>query len=226
MLLITGARLGDDYGHRRLFLLGLTAFTAASLACGEAPSGAFLIVARVIQGAGCALMTPQVATIIQLNYEGAARARAMALFATVPPGGVVAGRVLGGLLVSADIGGLSWRPVFLVNVPIGVTLLVVGSRTLPATRAPKRQRLAPPAGRRSSSGGKRPGRPGSSSRWPAESRWRSSPGSTSARSAGVAAAPWSTHGSSPTAPSRSRLARSSRARRPGADSLTRSRSTR
>jgi EmrB/QacA subfamily drug resistance transporter len=141
MLLITGARLGDDYGHRRLFLLGLTAFTAASLACGEAPSGAFLIVARVIQGAGCALMTPQVATIIQLNYEGAARARAMALFATVLAVGVVAGQVLGGVLVSADIGGLSWRPVFLVNVPIGVALLVLGSRTLPVTRAPERHRL-------------------------------------------------------------------------------------
>jgi EmrB/QacA subfamily drug resistance transporter len=141
MLLITGARLGDDYGHRKLFLLGLTTFTAASLACGEASNGAFLIVARVIQGAGCALMTPQVATMIQLNYEGAARARAMALFATVLAVGVVAGQVLGGVLVSADIGGLSWRPVFLVNVPIGVTLLVVGSRTLPATRAPKRQRL-------------------------------------------------------------------------------------
>src|SRR5262249_48248463 len=80
MRLITGARLGDDYGHRRLFLLGLAGFTAASLACGEAPSGAFLIVARVIQGAACALMTPQVATIIQLRYEGAERARALALF--------------------------------------------------------------------------------------------------------------------------------------------------
>src|SRR5262245_19934074 len=140
-LLITGARLGDDYGHRKLFLLGLTIFTAASLACGEASSGAFLIAARVIQGAGCALMTTQVATMIQLSYQGAARARALALFATVLAVGVVAGQVLGGVLVSADIGGLSWRPVFLVNVPIGVALLLIGSRTLPATRAPERQRL-------------------------------------------------------------------------------------
>src|SRR5262245_6644975 len=141
MLLITGARLGDDYGHRRLFLLGLAGFTAASFACGEAPSGTFLIVARVIQGAACALMTPQVATIIQLRYEGADRARAMALFATVLAVGVVAGQVLGGVLVSADLLGLSWRPVFLVNVPIGAALLIVGRRTLPFTKAPERRRL-------------------------------------------------------------------------------------
>jgi EmrB/QacA subfamily drug resistance transporter len=141
MLLIPGARLGDDYGHRRLFLLGLAGFTAASFACGVAPNGAFLIVARVIQGAACALMTPQVATIIQLRYEGAERARALALFATVLAVGVVAGQVLGGILVSADIGGLSWRPVFLVNVPIGVALVVVGARTLPFTKAPERRRL-------------------------------------------------------------------------------------
>jgi EmrB/QacA subfamily drug resistance transporter len=141
MLLITGARLGDDYGHRKLFLLGLAGFTAASFACGLAPSGATLIIARVIQGAACALMTPQVATIIQLRYEGAERARALALFATVLAVGVVAGQVLGGILVSADIAGLSWRPVFLVNVPIGVALVVVGARTLPVTRAPERRRL-------------------------------------------------------------------------------------
>jgi EmrB/QacA subfamily drug resistance transporter len=141
MLLIPGARLGDDYGHRRLFLLGLTGFTAASLACGVAPDGAFLIVARIIQGAACALMTPQVATIIQLRYEGAERARALALFATVLAIGVVAGQVLGGLLVSADVLGLSWRPVFLVNVPIGIALVVVGRRSLPFTKAPERRPL-------------------------------------------------------------------------------------
>jgi EmrB/QacA subfamily drug resistance transporter len=141
MLLITGARLGDDYGHRRLFLLGLTGFTAASFACGVAPGGAFLIVARVIQGAACAMMTPQVATIIQLRYEGAERARALALFATVLAIGVVAGQVLGGLLVSANALGLSWRPVFLVNVPIGIALVLAGRASLPFTQAPERRSL-------------------------------------------------------------------------------------
>lgn len=143
MVMITGARLGDDYGHRTLFLLGLAGFTTASLACGLATSGAFLIVARVIQGAACGLMTPQVATVIQLQYEGRQRARALALFATVLAVGVVSGQVIGGLLVSADPLGLSWRSVFLVNVPIGVVLVLVGWQTLPFTKAPTRQRLDP-----------------------------------------------------------------------------------
>src|SRR4051794_38180267 len=141
MLLITGARLGDDYGHRRLFLMGLVGFTAASLACGVAPSGTLLIASRIVQGAACALMTPQVATIIQHQYEGAARARALGLFATVLAVGVVAGQVLGGLLVSADILGLSWRPVFLINVPVGVALVAAATRSLAATRAPERRPL-------------------------------------------------------------------------------------
>jgi MFS family permease len=141
MLLITGARLGDDHGHRTLFLLGLAGFTAASLACGLASSGAFLIVARVIQGGACALMTPQVATVIQLEYEGAQRARALGLFATVLAVGVVSGQVIGGLLVSADVLGLAWRSVFLVNVPIGIALVLLGRRTLPFTKAPVRKPL-------------------------------------------------------------------------------------
>jgi EmrB/QacA subfamily drug resistance transporter len=141
MLLITGARLGDDYGHRRLFLTGLVAFTAASLACGIAPSGLALIIARIAQGAACALMTPQVATIIQLQYEGAARARALGLFATVIATGVVAGQVLGGLLVSVDILGLSWRSVFLINVPLGVALVAAGRRSVASTRSPERGQL-------------------------------------------------------------------------------------
>jgi MFS family permease len=141
MLLITGARLGDDHGHRRLFLLGLAGFTTASLACGLAASGAFLIVARVIQGGACAMMTPQVATVIQLEYEGAQRARALGLFATVLAVGVVAGQVLGGLLVSADLFGLAWRSVFLVNVPIGAVLVLAGRGTLPITKSPVRKPL-------------------------------------------------------------------------------------
>jgi EmrB/QacA subfamily drug resistance transporter len=141
MLLITGARLGDEYGHRRLFLLGLIGFTTASLACGIAPDGASLIVARVLQGAACAMMTPQVATIIQRQYEGAERARALGLFATVLAVGVVAGQVLGGLLVSADVAGLSWRPVFLINVPVGIALVFGGRRSLAFTQAAGRRRL-------------------------------------------------------------------------------------
>ncbi|WP_436759628.1 MFS transporter [Streptosporangium sp. V21-05] len=131
MLLITGARLGGRHGGRRLFLYGLAGFTAASLACGLAVSAGQLIAFRFLQGAGAALMVPQVLSMIQANFTGASRARALSLYATVISGAAVVGQVLGGLLVSADLFGTSWRPVFLVNVPIGLGLLVLGARLLP-----------------------------------------------------------------------------------------------
>ncbi|WP_406315611.1 MFS transporter [Streptosporangium sp. NBC_01639] len=141
MLLVTGARLGGRYGGRRLFLYGLAGFTAASLACGLAASSGQLIAFRLLQGAGAALMVPQVLSMIQTNFEGAARARALSLYATVISGGAVAGQVLGGVLVSADLYGTAWRPVFLVNVPIGLGLLVVGAKLLPAGGPPRHRPL-------------------------------------------------------------------------------------
>lgn len=140
-LLVTGARLGDQRGHRRMFLLGLSGFTAASLGCGLASSSDVLIAGRVLQGIFAAAMTPQVITVIQLTLVGVARARALALWATVIAMGVVVGQVAGGVIVSADVAGLSWRPVFLVNVPIGVCLLAAGWRLLPHTRRQGQGRL-------------------------------------------------------------------------------------
>ena len=131
VLLISGARLGGIAGHRRMFLFGLAGFTLASLACGLAPGTPTLIAFRFLQGAGAALMTPQVMSMIQQNFSGAARARALGFFSAVIAGGVVAGQVAGGLLISADLFGTGWRAVFLVNVPIGVLLLVAGLRILP-----------------------------------------------------------------------------------------------
>ncbi|MEA2293455.1 MAG: hypothetical protein QOE86_1094 [Solirubrobacteraceae bacterium] len=136
-LLITGARLGDDHGHRRLFLAGLAGFTATSLLAGVAWSTEVLVAARIGQGVAAAAMGPQVMTVIQLQYDGAARMKAMALLATVVSAGVVVGQVLGGALVDADLLGTSWRPVFLINVPVGVALLAVGARLLPQTRRPR-----------------------------------------------------------------------------------------
>ncbi|MEW9529732.1 MFS transporter [Microbispora sp. NPDC049125] len=132
MLLITGARLGGLLGFRRLFLTGLVVFTAGSLMCGLAPSTGPLIAFRLLQGAGAALMVPQVLSLIQSTYEGASRARALGVYATVISVGAVVGQVLGGLLVTADLFGTAWRPVFLVNVPIGLVLLAAGARLLPA----------------------------------------------------------------------------------------------
>lgn len=131
MLLITGARLGGMFGAPRVFLTGLAVFTAASLACGLAVSTEMLVAFRFVQGAGAALMVPQVISIIQRNFDGVARARALSAYAAVIAGGIVAGQIVGGVLVDADLFGTGWRPVFLVNVPIGVALLVFGSRLLP-----------------------------------------------------------------------------------------------
>ncbi|MBL7499358.1 MFS transporter [Frankia sp. CNm7] len=131
VLLITGARLGGIVGHRRTFLAGLAVFTLASAACGLAPGTGTLIGFRFVQGAGAALMTPQVMSMIQRTFTGPARARALGLYTTVVAGGIVVGQAAGGLLVSADLFGSGWRPVFLVNVPVGVVLLAVGRRVLP-----------------------------------------------------------------------------------------------
>lgn len=134
VLLITGARLGDILGHRRMFLAGVLLFTLTSLGCGLAPSAGALVALRFAQGAGAATMIPQVLSLIQRAYtEAGPRARAMSLYATIISGGSIVGQVLGGVLVSADIFGSSWRPVFLVNVPIGLIVLAAGRR-LPDSR--------------------------------------------------------------------------------------------
>jgi MFS family permease len=131
VLLVTGARLGDILGHRRVFLGGLVLFTLASLGCGLAGTAAELIALRFAQGAGAAVMIPQVLSLIQRTHTGPARAGAMSLYAAVIAGGAVVGQLAGGLLISANLFGSSWRPVFLVNVPIGVALLAVAARALP-----------------------------------------------------------------------------------------------
>jgi len=134
VLLVTGARLGDIIGHRTMFLAGVALFTLASLGCGLAGSTSVLVALRFVQGAGAAAMIPQVLSLIQRSFPGPARARPMRLYAAVLAGGAVAGQVIGGLLVSADLWGSTWRPVFLLNVPIGAALLVAGSRLLPRGR--------------------------------------------------------------------------------------------
>jgi MFS family permease len=131
VLLVTGARLGDIIGHRRMFLAGVVVFTLASLGCGLATSAGALIGLRFAQGVGSAMLIPQVLSLIQRTHTGVARARAMSRYSAVIAGGAVVGQVVGGLLISANLFNESWRPVFLVNVPIGVVLIGVGLRALP-----------------------------------------------------------------------------------------------
>lgn len=141
VLLITSARLGDLHGYRRMFLLGLFVFTLASLACGLAPNALVLVFARIIQGVGAALMVSQVLTGIQRTFEGDARARALGVYTIVLAGSAVIGQILGGVLVSANLFGTAWRPIFLINVPIGALLLVMAAYFLPADRGQQAQRL-------------------------------------------------------------------------------------
>jgi MFS family permease len=141
MGLITGARLGDRYGHGRVFRIGLAGFTVASLLCGIAPNTVSLVAFRVAQGAAAAAMMPQVMSLIQRTFDGPARARALSLYSAVIACGAVIGQVLGGVIVSADVLGAGWRPVFLVNVPIGVALLGWAGRSLPADRGEPGRRL-------------------------------------------------------------------------------------
>ena len=141
MLLITGARLGDLIGRRRMFLLGVAGFSLASLACGLAPDIGALIAARFVQGAAAAAMMPQIMTVIQLRFAGAERARALSAYTAILSTGFVAGQVIGGLLVTADLFGAAWRPVFLVNVPIGLAVLLVLPRVMPADVPGRSKRL-------------------------------------------------------------------------------------
>jgi EmrB/QacA subfamily drug resistance transporter len=143
VLLITGARLGDRLGHGRVFRTGLAGFTVASLACGLAPNTASLVTFRLIQGAAAALMMPQVMSLIQRTFAASARARALSLYSAVIACGAVVGQVLGGVVVSADLLGTGWRPVFLVNVPIGVALLVWARRHLPGDHGEAARQLDP-----------------------------------------------------------------------------------
>ena len=134
VLLVTSARLGQARGYRRMFLAGLAGFTVASLACGLAPDAPTLIVARIAAGGAAALMAAQVLTGIQLDFTGRARARALGLYTLVLSAGAVAGQSLGGLLVSADLLGTTWRPAFLINVPCGLMLFWLARRYLPGGR--------------------------------------------------------------------------------------------
>lgn len=141
LLLILGGRLGDIYGGRAMFLTGVAGFTFASLLCGLAGDPQLLIAARVLQGVAGAIMAPQVMAVIQILYDPVERIGRLAWFGVIGGLAGIAGPILGGLLISADIAGLGWRSVFLINLPIGVAALVAGWRYLPREVAHKGARI-------------------------------------------------------------------------------------
>ncbi|MGW5656984.1 MFS transporter [Streptomyces humi] len=140
VLLITGGRLGDIAGRRRLFVLGVTMFTAASAACALAPSPALLIAFRAVQGAAAAVIIPQTIGLIKAMFTGDEMSRALGSIGPVMGLAAVSGPILGGVLTHADLFGSSWRAAFLVNVPLGLAVLALSPRIL-EDRAPHRPAL-------------------------------------------------------------------------------------
>ncbi|MEU3226892.1 MFS transporter [Streptomyces sp. NPDC006976] len=129
--LVLGGRLGDRYGRRRMFLIGLAAFTASSLLCALAPGIGSLIAFRLLQGTAGAMLLPQGLGLLRENFSGPELTKVFAIFGPVLGLGGIIGPVLGGFLIEGDFFGLGWRSVFLVNLPIGLAALIVAAKFVP-----------------------------------------------------------------------------------------------
>ncbi|CAM5283426.1 MFS transporter [Streptomyces avidinii] len=129
--LVLGGRLGDRYGRRRMFLIGLAAFTTSSLLCAIAPSIESLIAFRLLQGTAGAMLLPQGLGLLRENFSGPELTKVFAVFGPVLGLGGIIGPVLGGFLIEGDFFGLGWRSVFLINLPIGIAALIVAAKFVP-----------------------------------------------------------------------------------------------
>jgi EmrB/QacA subfamily drug resistance transporter len=139
--LTTGGRLGDLLGHRRMFLLGVTGFTVASALCSVAQNPAELVGGRLLQGLAAAVIVPQVLALITSTFPAGERPRALSWYGVTGGLSGICGQVLGGLLLVADLFGLGWRIIFLINVPVGLIVLACALRVLPRTRTRHRADL-------------------------------------------------------------------------------------
>jgi EmrB/QacA subfamily drug resistance transporter len=139
--LITGGRLGDIFGRKRLFLLGIGGFTVASALCGLAVSPDMLVASRILQGAAGAMMVPQVLSIIHVTFPAEERGKVFGMYGAMVGLGAVAGPLLGALLTQWNLFGLEWRPIFLVNLPIGIAGLLLGAKFITESRSPNALRI-------------------------------------------------------------------------------------
>ncbi|MGK5732365.1 MFS transporter [Streptomyces sp. URMC 124] len=139
--LITGGRLGDIYGRKKVFLLGMGGFTLASMLCGIAGDPQFLVAARVLQGLMGAMMVPQVLSIIHVTFPAHERGKVFGMFGAIVGLGAVSGPLLGALLTQWNLFGLEWRPIFLINLPVGIAGLLLGRRFITESKAPKALKL-------------------------------------------------------------------------------------
>jgi EmrB/QacA subfamily drug resistance transporter len=141
VLLVTGGRLGDRFGRRRVFALGMAIFVATSAACALAPDPAFLVGARVAQGVGAALMAPNILSILGVVYTGPARVRAISVYGMVMGLAATSGQLIGGVLIRTDVAGLGWRVIFWINVPLGLAALLAAPRMIPESRDERESRV-------------------------------------------------------------------------------------
>ncbi|MEQ4467904.1 MFS transporter [Enterobacter asburiae] len=132
--LALGSKLGDNFGRRRLFMWGVASFGLASLLCGMAGNIEQLLAARIVQGAGAALIVPQILATLHVTLKGTAHAKAISLFGGIGGIAFIVGQMGGGWLVSADIAGLGWRNAFFINVPICLVVLALSRHFVPETR--------------------------------------------------------------------------------------------
>jgi len=141
VLLITGGRLGDRYGRKTMFNIGVFGFTLASIACAFAQTADGLVISRLVQGAFGAIMIPQVLSIIQVLFKPKERAAVFGLVGAVSGLAAVAGPLVGGILVSGDAFGLGWRSIFIINVPVGILLLIASFAFVPNSKSEKPVKL-------------------------------------------------------------------------------------
>jgi EmrB/QacA subfamily drug resistance transporter len=141
VVLITGGRLGDIYGRKRMFMTGMAGFVLASASCGFARNPDMLVISRVVQGLMAALMFPQVLSTIQVVFSPRERAAAFGVFGAVIGVATIAGPLLGGLLIGSGSDVERWRWIFLVNLPVGVAALTAAWFLLGESRAPRARRL-------------------------------------------------------------------------------------
>ncbi|MDG4858241.1 MFS transporter [Streptomyces sp. T-3] len=139
--LITGGRLGDIYGRKKLFLIGIAGFTLASALCGFAANPDMLVASRILQGATASLMVPQVLSIVHATFPAHERGKVFGLFGAIVGLGAVTGPLLGALLTQWNLFGLEWRPIFLINLPVGILALVLGRKFITESKAPKALKL-------------------------------------------------------------------------------------
>ncbi len=142
LFLITGGRLGDIFGYKKLFLFGIAGFTAASALCGLSNTTGMLIAARLVQGLMAAMMVPQILSTIQVMYTTTEERQGVSAFYGGLAGiATVAGPIIGALLVSGDLWGLGWRAIFLVNLPVGISAFILAWIYLPDAKSPHPLRL-------------------------------------------------------------------------------------